>query len=155
MLLPGRPGIGVMPSRETTWSIAAGGYAFLCGTVLMASLHPITGTLAGLFGVEFGRPSLLLASPATLLGATVWWAVVERRGTYSYLRGALFGGLTAVATVVAWVLRSLQVWGLELVATGWFVVAWMLAMTAVAGLVAGVPLVYARRRLTGGRTDLH
>lgn len=143
-----------MPSRELTWSIVAGCYAFLCSAALMASLNPIHRTMAGILGVEAGNPALVLASPAALLGAAAWWTVVERAGPETYLRGALFGGLTAVATVTAWVLRALSVWGFELVTTGWFVIAWMLGMTAVAGVVTGVPLVVVRRRLVGDRPRL-
>ena len=143
-----------MPSREPRWSIVAGCYAFLCGAALMGSLDPIHHTMAGILGVETGYPALVLASPAALLGAAAWWAVVERAGPESYLRGALFGGLTAVATVTAWVLRALSVWGFELVASGWFVIAWMLAMTAVAGVVSGLPLVVVRRRLVDDRPRL-
>lgn len=152
MLMSDDGPVGVMPSRETAWSLVAGGYAFLCGAVLMAGTQPVAGALAGILGIETGYPALLMAGPAAVLGAGVWWTVVERRRTYSYRRGALFGGITALATVAAWVLRSLEIWGFELVATGWFVIAWLLATTAVAGLLVGVPLMYARRRQIGVAT---
>jgi hypothetical protein len=152
MLMPDDESVGVMPSRETAWSLVAGCYAFLCGAVLMVGTQPVAGTLAGVLGIETGYPALLMAGPAALLGAGVWWAVVERQRAYSYRRGALFGGLTALATVAAWVLRSLEVWGFELVATGWFVIAWLLATTGIAGLLVGVPLMYARRRQVGDAT---
>lgn len=146
MLMPDGRRFGPMPSRATTWSIAAGGYAFLCGTVLLATAQPISGTLLEALGVRTRVPMVLMAAPAALLGAVVWWAVVERRGTYSYPRGAIFGALTATVTVFAWVLKFLEVWGFELVATGWFVVAFVLALTGVGGLLSGLPLMYARRR---------
>lgn len=143
-----------MPPREPAWSTVAGCYAFLCGTVLVASLDPIHHTMAAILGVESGYLALVLASPAAVLGAAAWWTVVERAGPDSHLRGALFGGVTAVATVTAWVLRALSVWGFELVASGWFVIAWMFALTAVAGVVTGLTLVVVRRRLVDDRPRL-
>lgn len=154
MLLSGRRGVGVMPSRETTWSVAAGGYAFLIGTILLATIQPTSETLLNILGVRTGYSMFLMAAPATFVGAVVWWAVVEWRGAYSYPRGALFGGLTALTTVATWVLKFLEVWGFELVATGWFLVAFVLAVTGVGGLVSGVPLMYARRRLARPPTDV-
>lgn len=143
----------VMPSGETTWSIAAGGYAFLCGTALLATMQPTSEILLGLLGSPPGPPMVLMAAPSALFGAVVWRAVVERRGAYSYVRGAVFGGITALATVFAWILAFLETWGFDLVATGWFVIAWVLAMTVMGGLVGGLPLMYARRRLAVPRSE--
>lgn len=146
MLMSGGGADGVMPSRPTTWSIAAGGYAYLVGTLMLVSLSPVAETMGPIVGLPEDYVVFLMATPAAVIGAAVWWAFVERSNAYSYPLGAAFGGLTAVLTVVAWVLTFVAVWGVRLVLTGWLLVAAVLAVTVIAGLVSGLPLMSARRR---------
>lgn len=138
-----------MPSRQTTWSVAAGIYAYLVGTLTLLTLSPVAETMGPIIGLPETYAVFLMAAPAAVVGAAVWWTLVERSRAYSYPLGAAFGGLTALLTVAAWVLKFVEAWGLQLVATGWVVVAFVLAVTVVAGLVSGLPLMTVRRRATG------
>lgn len=97
-----------MPSR-TTWSIAAGVYAYLVGTLTLLALSPVARTMGPIVGLPENYAVFLMAAPAAVAGAAVWWTLVERADAYSYPVGAAFGGLTAVLTVVAWVLAFVAV----------------------------------------------
>lgn len=140
-----------MSSRSTTWSLLAGVYVYLWGTVTLSLLSPLPRTIGPLAGLPEAYASYLMAAPAVVIGAALWWALVERPAAYGYAFGAAFGLLTAALTVLAWVLRYVDVWGLELVRTGWLLIAAVLVVTGVAGLVGGLPFMYARRRLAERR----
>lgn len=130
------------------WSIAAGVYAYLVGTLTLLTLSPVAETMGPIVGLPENYAVFLMAAPAAVIGAAVWWVLVERSNAYSYPLGAAFGGLTALFTVFAWVLKFVDAWGLRLVLTGRLLVAAVLAVTVVAGLVSGLPLMSARRRTT-------
>jgi hypothetical protein len=134
----------------TAWSLATGAYLFCCAVLALGSLGPVTRTLAPVLGVPAGPVAVVFAAPAPVLGATAWWLLVERRGTYGYLRGVASGVAAAVGTVACWVLVGGVIWGPRLVVTGAVLVGVVLVVAAPAGAIAGVPLVYARRRLGAG-----
>ena len=134
------------PSRR--WSLLAGAYAFCCAALTATALS----TVLDLFGEVIGLPASfvapILAAPALLAGALVWWALVERNGTVTYLRGAAFGLFTALATGTVWTLRFVSVWSAEMLAAGpvRLLVGFVLGAVAVAGVVVGLPITYVRRR---------
>ncbi|WP_423996764.1 hypothetical protein [Halorubrum trapanicum] len=140
---------GARASRR--WSLFAGVYAFCCAAFTAASLS----TVLGLFGEVIGLPTALiapiLAAPALFAGPLVWWALVERRGTVTYLRGAGFGLLTALVTGVLWTARFVSVWSPEMLAADpvRLLVGFVFAAVAVAGVVVGLPITYVRRRSRG------
>jgi hypothetical protein len=134
----------------TAWSLVAGAYLFCCAVLALGSLGAVTRTLAPVLGVPTGPVTVVFAAPAPVLGAVAWWLLVERRGTYGYLRGVAAGVAAAVGTVACWVLVGGVIWGPQLVVAGAILVGFVLVVAAPAGAVAGVPLVYARRRLSAG-----
>lgn len=130
----------------------AGLYTFALGTATSFVLDEILILFGEVIGLPASYSLVVLASPSLLVGAVVWWAVVERRNSYTYLRGGAFGLLTALLTGLLWTLRLVSVWGVEmLTATPVAVlVAFVLGVVSVAGALTGLPLLYARRRLAGG-----
>jgi hypothetical protein len=128
----------------------AGVYTFLCSIVLLLLLYPISNTLVQILGLPTGLSTFLLAGPVAVLGAVVWWAVVERPKKYTYRFGMVFGLLTVLATVLFWVLVFSVVWGPSLVLTGWFLIVFVLVVSIPVGFVTGVTGMYARRRLDEG-----
>lgn len=128
----------------------AGVYTFLCSIVLLLLLYPVSTTLVQILGLPTGLSVFLLAGPVAVLGAVVWWAVVERPKKYTYGFGIIFGLLTVLATVLFWVLVFTVVWGPSLVVTGWFLIAFVLVASTPVGLVTGLTGMYARRRLDEG-----
>ena len=133
------------------WSLLAGAYAFCCAALTAASLS----TVLDLFGEVIGLPAPfvapILAAPALFAGALVWWALVERRGTVTYLRGAAFGLLTALVTGIVWTARFVSVWSPEMLAADpvRLLVGFVFAAVAAAGVVVGLPITYVRRRRRG------
>lgn len=136
-----------MVSVSTKWSLSAGIYTFLCSTVLLLGLSPLSDTLVELLALPAEYSVFVLAAPAPFLGAIAWWAAVERRGTYTYPSGAIYGLSTALATMSFWVLVFASVWGVSLVWTGRLLVAFVAAVSLPVALLAGLVLVGARRRL--------
>ena len=140
---------GARTSRR--WSLLAGAYAFCCAALTAAALS----TVLGLFGEVIGLPTELvvpiLAAPAFFAGPLAWWALVERRGTVTYLRGAAFGLFTALVTGALWTARFVSVWSPEMLAADpvRLLVGFVFAVVAVAGAVVGLPLTYVRRRSRG------
>jgi hypothetical protein len=147
------PAPGVRASRR--WSLLAGVYAFACAALTAASLS----TVLGLFGEVIGLPTALvvpiIAAPALFAGALVWWALVERRGTVTYLRGAAFGLLTALVTGLLWTARFVSVWSPEMLAADpvRLLVGFVFAAVALAGVVVGLPITYVRRRSRGASDE--
>jgi hypothetical protein len=136
-----------MRNLSAAWSVLAGLHAFLSAVVVVLFLGPVAATLATTLGLPAGRAPIEMAVPAAVIGAITWWAIAERQRRYRYGLGALFGVSVAVLTVLFWVLVFVAVWGPRLVLSGWFVVALVLAVTAVAGLLTGLLLMHARRQL--------
>lgn len=133
----------------TTWSVVAGCYLFLMATAVALLLSDVLTLFGEVIGLPTGYGLVILASPALPIGATAWWAVVERRGAYAHLRGALVGLLTALLTGLVWVARFVAVWGVEMVAVDvvTLLASFVVGVAAVAGAIVGLPLIHARRRL--------
>lgn len=93
---------------------------------------------------------MIFASPALVFGAVAWWGFVERRATYQYRFGALFGLVTALLTGMIWTGRFIDFWGIERVMIPLiaFLVFYILGLAVVAGVLTALPLMYARRRFS-------
>ena len=138
-------------SRFTTarrWSLYAGVYALGCAALTALLLSDVLGLFADVVGLPAAVGMPLLATPALVAGAGVWWSLVERRGAVTYLRGAADGLLTALVTGGLWTARFVAVWGAEMLSAGPvpLLVGFVLAAVAVAGVLVGLPFTYARRR---------
>lgn len=144
------PDTGVPPS--TKWSVYAGLYMFVWATATAFLLSDVLGLLADAIGLPAPFAMVILASPALVIGAATWWAVVERRDAYSYRLAGAFGLVTALLTGVVWTVRFVTVWGVEMLVIPIvsLLVLLVLGIAVVAGVVTGLPLMYARRRLSHG-----
>lgn len=127
----------------------AGLYMFVCATATALLLDEVLALLADVIGLPTPYWMAVLASPVLVVGAVVWWAVVERRDSYSYLLGGTFGPVTALLTGLLWTGRFASLWGIEMLAVEIvsLLVVFVLGLAVVAGALAGLPLMYARRRL--------
>jgi hypothetical protein len=136
-------------SPSIKWSIYAGVYMFACATVTAVVLSDLLTVLAEVIGLPAAYSMVILASPAFLIGSVVWWTVVEQQDSDTYLRGGLFGLVTALLTGVLWTVRFVSVWGIEMLTADIVpvLVALVLGAAIIAGVFAGLPLMYARRRL--------
>lgn len=140
------------PSRSpsVTWSLLAGAYTFLCSSLVLGPLGAVSDTLLTVLGLPETYAAVLVPASSAAVGAVCWWALVERRAAYAYPFGALFGLVTAVVTVLGWTVAVAVVWGPRTVLlAGGVVIGFVLALTAPIGAVAGLPLLYARRRFGG------
>jgi len=138
------------PSPSVVWSLLAGAYVFVCSSLVVLPLGAVADTLLTVLGLPESYAAVLVPGSGALVGAVGWWALVERRAAYSYLFGALFGLVTAVVTVLGWTLAVSVVWGPRTVLlAGVVVIGFVLAITAPFGAVAGLPMMYARRRFDG------
>lgn len=137
------------------WSVYAGLYAFVCATALAFLLSDVLVLLGDVLGLPGAYSMFIFASPTLAIGASVWWALVERRGAYSYVIGGAFGLVTALLTGLLWVLRFVSTWGLEMLRANGIqiLVGFVLGMAVVAGGLSGLGLMYARRRLGDGQSD--
>ena len=132
------------------WSLSAGFYMFLCAVVVALLLSDVLSLLADAIGLSMGYWMFVVASPAFAIGAVVWWATIERRNSYSYLIGGVFGLVTALFTGLLWTAQFVRFWGVEMadVPVVGFLIVFVLGLTAIAGVVVSLPLMYARRRLS-------
>ncbi|QLG63041.1 hypothetical protein [Halorarum salinum] len=136
-------------SPSTRWSAYAGLYTFVCGTAIAFLLSDVLVPFGAVIGLPTRFPMVTLASPALVVGTAVWWTLVERRDSYTYPYGGVFGSVTALLTGCLWVVGFASVWGVEMLTAGMVpvLVAFVLGAAATAGLLAGLPLMYARCRL--------
>lgn len=139
-------------STPTKWSVIAGGYLLLCAAGLLLVLSQVTALVAELLGLPTGSP-LGLAAPAPIVGAVAWWAGVERSDAFTYRYGGVVGLVTALLTVLFWLLWGVTVWGIDGVLAGWPLIVAVLVPTLPVGVIAGLPLMYARRRLRDPMAD--
>ncbi|WP_435073113.1 hypothetical protein [Halorubrum sp. HHNYT27] len=141
-------------SSPQRWALIAGGYAFGCATLTAFLLSDALGLFAEVIGLPSALSMPLLATPALVAGAGVWWALIERPGTVTYARGVAFGLLTALLTGVVWTARFVSVWSVEMLTAGPvpLLVGFVLGAAGVAGGLVGLPITYARRR-SRGRSD--
>lgn len=135
-------------SSSQRWALIAGVYAFGCATVTALLLSDMLGLFAEVIGLPTALSMPLLASPALVVGAGLWWALVERPGTVTYPRGAAFGLLTALVTGALWTGRFALFWGVEMLTAGPvpLLVGFVLGAVAVAGVLVGLPIAFVRRR---------
>lgn len=141
------PTFGAVSARA--WALSAGIYMFVCGTVVSILLSDVLALLADVIGLPTEYWMVILASPAFAIGAVVWWTVVERRELYTYRLGCAFGLVTALFTGLLWTGQFIFVWSVEMAAIPIvsFIIALVVGLTAVAGLLASIPLMYVRRQL--------
>lgn len=125
---------------------------FVCGTVTALLLSDVLVLLADVIGLSTEYWTVVLASPVLVVGTVVWWLAIERRGSYSYLSGGLFGFLTALLTGLLWTVQFVRYWGVEMVEVPMvgLLISFVLGFVAVVGTLSGIPLLYARRRLARG-----
>jgi high-affinity Fe2+/Pb2+ permease len=140
------------PAPSRRWSVLAGVYAFGCGAVTALVLSAVLRVFAQVIGLPESLPVPLLAAPALLVGGVVWWALVERRATYTYPAGMWYGALTALLTGFVWTTWFLVVWSVDLLIAGptLLLVALVFALTTLAGTLIGPPMIFVRRRYAGG-----
>lgn len=143
------PASGVAPSVK--WSSYAGVYALLCAAVLLLLMSQVATLVADVLALP-SDSALWLAGPVPVIGAVVWWAVVEKGSRYTYPFGGAAGLLTGLLTVLFWVVRAAFVWGPNGVLAGWPLVFAVIVPTVPAALLAGLPVMYARRRPDDGRS---
>lgn len=143
----------VLPS--VTWSAVAGLYTFGWAVVVSLLLSDVLELLSEVIALPESYWMVVLASPALLVGTGVWWGLVERRASYRYGSGALFGLITALVVGLLWTVRFVTVWGVEMLAAPMVatLAAIVVGFVAVAGVVVGLPLMYVRRRV-GGERDI-
>lgn len=137
-------------SSSTKWSLFEGFYAFVCATMVAALLSDILGVLADVISLSSAYWMVVLASPALVIGTGAWWLLVERRRSHAYRRGGAFGLVTALLTALLWTISFVIVWGVEMLAVPMVavLVVWVVGLAAVAGVLVGLPLMYARRYLS-------
>lgn len=133
-------------SSPVRWTLYAGVYAFLCGLLLLVPLGVVAETLLKVLTLPVAFTVILVPTSGAIIAAGVWWVVVERQETYTYLRGGAFGLLTALGTVLLWTLLVAIVYGPSAPLAAGVVIGFVIAVTAPIGVVAGLPLLYARRR---------
>lgn len=130
------------------WSLYAGFYMFICGTVVAVLLSDMLSLLADVIGLPTKFWMVIVAGPAFAVGAGVWWVVIERHSAYTYRRGSAFGLLTALLTGGLWTAQFIRIWGVEMaeIPIIAFFILFVLGFAAIAGVLTAVPLMYARRR---------
>jgi hypothetical protein len=130
-------------------SLSAGLYMFVCAVLVALLLSDVLSLLADGLGLPAGYWMVILASPAFAIGTVVWWVAIERRNSQSYLLCGAFGLATAVVTGLLWTAQFVRFWGVEMAETPavGYLIALVLGITAIAGVVLALPLMYVRRRL--------
>jgi hypothetical protein len=131
-----------------TWALYAGVYMFVCAAVVAVLLSDILALLADVIGLPAAYWPVIVAGPAFGIGAVAWWTIVERRASYTYRLGAVFGGVTALLTGLLWTGRFILVWSVEMAAVPviTYLIAFVVGVTAVAGVLTSIPLMYVRRQ---------
>lgn len=142
------PSLASGPSASRRWSLYAGVYAFACGAVTAGLLSTVLSLFAEVVGLPPSFPVPLLAAPTLLVGAALWWLLVERRTTYTYPAGVAFGALTALGTGLCWTAWFLVVWSVDLLVAGStpLLVGFVIGLTTAAGALIGPPMTFLRRR---------
>lgn len=130
-------------------SVYAGLYLFIAGLLLSLLLSDMLSVLADVIPLPVTYSVVVFACPTVVFGAGTWWAVVERGGAHSYRHGAIVGVATALLTGLVWTTLFVAVWGVEMVTVPIvaFLVVFVLGIAVVVGGLAGLPLMYACRRL--------
>ena len=150
--------IASITTSARNWSLFAGSYMFTCGIVVALLISDILSVLADVLGLATGYWMVIFASPAFAIGAGLWWAIVERRHSYTYRHGGAFGLVTALCTGLMWTAEFIRIWGVEMAVVPMVgaLIGLVFGLTAFAGVLTALPLMYARRRLgpdLSGRSD--
>jgi hypothetical protein len=125
-----------MVSVSTRWSVYAGIYTFLAGAGLLMPLGVIAGTLVEILGLPTGFTAVLVPGSGTVIGAVVWWVVIEHRNNYTYLLGGTVGLLTALVTVLWWALVVAILYGLSGVLVAGVVILFVLVIVGPLAFIA-------------------
>lgn len=135
-------------SQPIRWSLYAGLYTFVAGVLTAVIFSDMLVLLADVIGLPPSYWPVIFAGPTILVGPGAWGLIVERRESYTYRLGALFGLSTALFTGLLWTARFVSVWGIEMVVIPiiTFLVVYVLGLAVIAGIVTGLPMMYARRR---------
>lgn len=144
------PSSRVAPSVK--WTLCVGVYALLCAAGLLLLISQV-GTLVAEMLELPSDSALWLAGPVPVIGAVVWWGVIERGSRYTYLFGGAVGLITGLLTLLFWVIIAAFVWGPKGVLAGWPLVVAVTLPTVPTAVIAGLPAMYARRRFGDGATD--
>lgn len=131
---------------DSRWPLYAGLYALLWGLLLFGPLGMVAETLVKVLGIPPTAGQLLVPVSGAVVGAALWWVVVERRAAYGYLSGGLAGLGTGIATVFGWSGLVSLIYGFKALLVAPVVVVFVLAIIAPVSFMAGLPLMYARRR---------
>lgn len=128
---------------------------FVFGIVTAVLLSDFLVLLADVIGLPSTYAKVIFASPALVFGAVFWWVIVERRASYKYRFGAVFGLVTALLTGMVWTGRFIDFWGVEMVVIPIiaFLVFYVLGLAVVAGVLTALPLMYARRHFSSALVD--
>jgi len=138
-----------MVATSTRWSLYAGVYAFLCGVALIVPLGAVAKTVVRILTLPPALTVVLVPGSGAVLAAGIWWLLVERRGEYTYLLGGAAWLATALLTVALWTVLVAAVYGPMAVAVGGVVILVTLLVAGPVAVIAGLPMMYARRRLAG------
>jgi hypothetical protein len=132
-------------SSTTTWSLAAGVYAVCCSVALLLTTGSLAALVADFLFVP-GIPALSLTAPVAVAVPVLWWSLVERPDTPSYVRGAAVGAISAGLTIGFWGVVTVVFWSVEMVAAASILFGFLFSVAVPAGAVGGLPLVFFRRR---------
>lgn len=129
------------------WPFYAGLYLFICGVGAVFVLSDFISVMADVIGLPTNHWIIVMPSPAIVIGAVLWWTIVERRDSYMYVIGSGFGFLTGVVTAGVWAGLFVHAWGVKMLAvpTNVLLIALSLGFAAVIGALMSLPLMYARR----------
>lgn len=127
----------------------AGLYMFIAGVLVSSLLSDILSVLAEVIRLPVAYSVVVFACPTLVFGAGAWWAVVERRDACLYRHGVVVGVVTALLTGIVWTTVFVAIWGVEMAAIPMvaFLIALVLGIAILVGGLAGLPLIYARRRV--------
>lgn len=142
-----------MVSASVRWSVSAGIYTFLAGVGLLVPLWIVARTLVGILGLRTGFTAFVVPGSGAVIGTVIWWAIIEHRETYTYLRGGAGGLLTALLTVCFWTLLVAIVWDLLAVQSAMVVILFVLVVVSPVAFVAWLPIIYARRYWESGQSE--
>ena len=132
------------------WSVFAGFYMFIIGTVLSSGLHSILSVFAEVISLSVTNPGVVFAIPALIFGTGIWWKIVEQRDTTLYRHGTIVGAATALLTGLLWTTVFVAVWGFEMliVPINAFLILLVLSIITIVGGLAGFPFIFARHQLS-------
>ncbi len=139
------PRVLVGRSSTANWSLGAGVYAVCCSVALLFTTGPLAELVADFLFVP-GIPAVSLTAPVAVAVPVLWWSLVERPDTPSYVRGAAVGAISAALTIGFWGVVTVVFWSVEMVTAASILFWFLLSVAVPAGAVGGLPLILFRRR---------